>query len=145
MGVRVIEVRSPLSTDARAASKTPEGKATDWKTAPDAPFTTNAVVAGIAPMAPRISGAGTEIALDPAENDAFKAINRALAGGMTVKFESGDARGARYLVSGTSAAKVEDLATELALRAERRGPSTAAPSVRQRIAVFKPWTASMDE
>jgi hypothetical protein len=145
MGVRTIEVRSPLSNETRAALETPEGKATDWRSAPDAPFTTNAVVAGIAPQSARISGTGSDVALDPAQNDAFKAINRALASGLTVKLESGDARGARYLISGGSVAKVDDWANELALRAERRGPSTTAPTIKQRVAVYKPWTASMDE
>src|SRR5205085_12159634 len=45
----------------------------------------------------------------------------------------------------SGASTIESPVTELGLRAERRGPSTAAPALRSRIAVFKPWTASMDE
>jgi hypothetical protein len=145
MGVRTIEARSPLSMDARAALKTPEGKAIDWHAAADAPFATNAIVAGIAAPPARISGAGTEVAVDPAQNDAFRAINRALASGSTVKFQAGDGGGARYVISGGAASKAEEWANQLGLRVERRGPTTNAATIRQRIAVYKPWTASMDE
>ena len=146
MGVRTIEARSPLSTDFRAALRVPLGTTTDWRSAADAPLTTNAMAAGISPPPARISGAGAEIALDPSQNDAFRAVNRALAAGGTVKLESGDAsRGARYLIAGVGAAKVDGWVNDLALRAERRAPSTTAALVKPRIAVFKPWTASMDE
>lgn len=140
MGVRTLEVRSPLSSDVRAALKVPDGKVTDWRSSPDAPLTTNAVAAGITPLPGRISGVGTEVALDPAQNDAFRAVNRALAAGGTVKAEGG-----RYLVSGVSAGTMDGWISDLALRADRRAPSTTAPTVRPRIAVFKAWTASMDE
>jgi hypothetical protein len=145
MGVRTIEARTPLSSDFRAALKVPDGKITDWRSAPDAPLTTNAVAAGIAPLPGRITGVGTEIAVDPSQNDAFRAINRALTAGGTVKLESGDARGARYLISNVPPATVDGWANDLGLRIERRTPSTTAAIVKPRIAVFKPWTASMDE
>ena len=55
MGVNVIEAATPLSPEFRAALKpVPPGKAVDWHTAPDAPFTTNATAAGIVPRAGRI-------------------------------------------------------------------------------------------
>ena len=145
MGVRTIEARSPLSADFRAALHVPNGKTIDWRSATDAPFTTNAIAAGIAPQAGRISGAGSEVAVDPAQNDAFKAINRALAAGGTVKLESGDARGARYLISGMPEGTIGSWVSDFSLRAERRGPSSTAAVVKPRIAVFKAWTASLDE
>jgi len=146
MGVRTIEARTPLPAAFRAALRIPDGKPTDWRAAADAPLTTNAIAAGINPPSGRISGAGTEIALDPAQNDAFRAINRALGSGATVKLESGDAaRGARYLISGVAPGTVDGWANDLGLHIERRGPSATAATVKPRIAVFKAWTASMDE
>jgi hypothetical protein len=66
-------------------------------------------------VAPVAGGDATVI--DPARTDGFKAIGRALAAGTSVRFENG-----RY----------------------RIGAATGAP-VARRIALYKPWTASMDE
>jgi hypothetical protein len=137
MGVRAVEVRSPLSADARAALRLTEGKPTDAKTSNDAPLTTSAAAAGISYPAARITGAGADVAVDPAENDAFRAVSLALRDGASVKFDNG-----KYVLSPGS--KVDDIVNAYGLRAERRSPSTGA-SVASRIAVFKPWTASMDE
>ena len=145
MDVHVVEARVPLSADFRAALKPVQGKAVDWHTASDAPFATNAAAAGIVPPAGRITGAGDVLSVDPAQNDAFKLINRAIAEGGAVHYEDGGARGGRYLVSGVAAAKADGWVNELSLRAERKSAVAAATPVKTRIAVYKPWTASMDE
>jgi hypothetical protein len=137
MGVRTVEVRSPLSTDARAALRLAEGKATDPKSASDAPLTTNAMVAGINPPAAKITGAGAELLVDPAQNDAFRAIASAIRDGASVKFDNG-----RYAIA--SGSKVDEIAQQFGLRGERRAPGGGS-TVATRLAVFKPWTASMDE
>src|SRR5687767_27886 len=79
MDVNVIEVRSPLSAEARSALRPVRGTATDWRAAADAPFSTDSVAAGIAPPAGMISGSGDRLAVDPGQNDAFRLINQALA------------------------------------------------------------------
>ena len=47
MDVNVIEVRSPLSADARAAIRPVRGKPTDVHASADAPFSTDSIAAGI--------------------------------------------------------------------------------------------------
>ncbi len=138
MDVRVVEARVPLSTDFGGALTTPQGTPVDWRTAADAPLTTNATVGGITPPPARITGVGAALAVDPAQNDAFKLINRALAAGGHVQFESG-----RYVVSGVATSKLDAWVNELSLHAERRAARGA--NVKPRIALFKPYTASMDE
>ncbi|MDB4917993.1 MAG: hypothetical protein JWM95_5637 [Gemmatimonadetes bacterium] len=147
MDVRVAEVRTPLSGDLRSAMRPVVGKVVDWRTAADAPFATDSVAAGIVPLPSRITGTGETFALDPAENNTFRVITRALAGGGTVKFAEGpNGRSGRYLVSGIADTKITGWLTELAVRAERMTtPVTASAVVRPRIAIYKPFTASMDE
>ena len=138
--VRVVEAREPLSAEFRAALKTVQGRATDALRA-DAPLTTSAMAAGIAPPPARITGSGSALAVDPAQNAAFTLINRALAAGGTVHRAAG-----RYVVSGVASARLESWAGELALRAERRAaPAAGAEPVHARIALFRSNVPSMDE
>jgi Zinc carboxypeptidase len=140
MDVRVVEARVPLSAEFRSALQPVQGKATDAASA-DAPLTTNAIAAGINPPPARITGTGTAISVDPAQNDAFRLLNRALAGGGTVHFEAG-----RYVVSGVAEAKLEGWANELSLRAERRAAADAAGAVAgARVALYSSLSPSMDE
>jgi hypothetical protein len=136
MGVRTIEVRSPLSNEVRSALNPVAGKATDAKASNDMPLTTSAAAAGISYPSARITGAGADIAVDPAQNDAFRAVASALREGASVKFDNG-----KYVISG---GKVDDIVNAYGLHAERRA-SGGGSAVATRIAVFKPWTASMDE
>jgi hypothetical protein len=138
MDVRVVEARSPLSVEFTAALKPVHGKPTDRRASDDAPFSTDATAAGIIPPAGKITGVGGQLVVDPAQNDAFKLINRARAAGGTVQFDGG-----KYVVSGVGA-KADAWAADLSLRAERKSGESGAP-VRGRIALYKPYTASMDE
>ena len=55
-------------------------------------------------------------------------------------------QGARYVISGVPSARAEGWARALSVRAERTSSGGAGvPASRLRIAIFKPWTASMDE
>ena len=138
MDVKVLEARAPLPPELRAAMKPLQGKTTDL-TAVDAPFTTDALTAGIVAPPARISGVGDALALDPAQNNSFRVLARALNDGASVRFDNG-----RYVVEGTSVAKAVSYAEELGLRAERRASGSGA-AVRSRIGIYKPFTASMDE
>ena len=147
MDVKVSEVRSPLSTDARAAIRPVRGKPTDPRASVDAPFTTDSVAAGIVAPAGSISGSGDRLAVDPSQNDAFRLIAQALSAGGSIRAVPG-ARGqlSRYVVSGVPISRLEGWARELSLRAERVSSGGAGvPVTHLRIAIFKPWTASMDE
>jgi Zinc carboxypeptidase len=146
MNVHVVEAREPLTAAFTGALAPVAGTATDWHAAPDAPFTTNAEAAGIAPLPGGITGSGPALSLDPAQTNAFRFINRALAGGATLSFDpGGNGRSGRYVVSGLAPAKADALARELFVHGERVSPAGRAVAVRPRIAVFRPWTASMDE
>jgi hypothetical protein len=145
MGVNVIEGTTPLSSDFRAALTQPKGKAVDWHTDANEPFTTNAFAAGIVGPAGEIAGSGDQILLDPAQNNSFRFINRAIADGAKLSFvPAANGRGARYAITGFDTAKADALAKELSVRAERssNGGGTSAPT---RIALYKSQPGVMDE
>jgi hypothetical protein len=128
-----------LSAEFRAALKPLQGKGSDLANA-DAPFTTDAGAAGIVPPAARIGGTGDQLVLDPAQNNSFRVLARAMNDGATASFDNG-----RYVLSGTGIEKAVAHAEELGLRAERRAASAGGAAVRNRVAIYKSFTASMDE
>jgi hypothetical protein len=141
MDVRVIEARSPLDPATRSALRVLEGRAVDWRTTANAPFASSVLAAAIVTPPGRLTGSGEAVALDPAQNNSFRYIGRAMAEGGTVRFNDG-----RYFVSGLGASKTNQWVEELALRAERSsGASATGAPVARRLGLYKPWTASMDE
>jgi Zinc carboxypeptidase len=155
MGVAVTAAATPLSAETRARM-TRLGPAPDMKVKPSpyagapqdaAPFDsvpgsgfdTAPSAAAIVPPAGRVTGSGSSLSLDPAQNNTYRAINRAWKSGATVQFANG-----RYLVSGLSEAQQADLVKSLALVAERTSAS-GAPVKPPRIGLFRPWSGSMDE
>jgi hypothetical protein len=149
MGVDVIEVMEPLSETARSALRGLEAEAYPWEAEIEdaAPFDrvhgvgfdSNPVAAAIVPPAGRIAGSGDALILDPAQNNAFRALNAAWDTGARVRFAEGS-----YLVTGLSGGVVSGLVRDYALRAERRADAgTVVP--RPRIGLYRPWTPSMDE
>jgi hypothetical protein len=146
MNVNVVEGRTPLTAEHRAALRPVQGTAQDWRTHADAPFTTNAQAAGIVPLPGGITGSGSVVALDPAQNNSFKLMNRALADGGTIRFESGAGdRSGRYLVGGVPAAKVGGWAEELWVRGARVRNAGASVPVPARIALYKAAPGNMDQ
>ena len=163
MGVRVVAAASPLTDEARAkmtligalpAPKvTPspyqaalQTDAAPFDSVPGVGFNTDPASTAIVPRPGRIAGSGSLLLVDPAQNNAFKAINRAWQQGATVQASAG-ASGApiRYSLRGLSPAAQDDLAQSLALQAER-ADSAPGRAVRQpRIGLYRPWTGSMDE
>ena len=161
MGVKVVEARAPLTpefkaamrplgnpppaagpTVIRAATATGEQDAAPFDSVPGIGFNSNPVAAAIVPLAGKISGTGPAVAIDPAQNNAFRALNAAWKAGAIVRFDP-VLRGGRYVVSGMPDTAVAAWAEALALRAER-GPASGAELPRPRIALYQPWTASMD-
>jgi hypothetical protein len=146
MNVNVIEATQPLSNEARAALKPVRGKATDWRTTKDEPFTTNAVAAAIEPPLPAISGDGDQLALDPAQNNSFRLINRVMAAGGSVRFSPGTGwQATRYVVGGVDRARLEAWAKELSVDAQRTNGSAPSAVVHARIALYKAAPGNMDE
>jgi hypothetical protein len=154
MGVRVVAAGSPLSPEAAAALEDVRGEAVAWDadvedaapfdSPPGVGFDTNPVAAGIVPRAGRVMGSGGALHVDPAQNNAFRAVNRAWDLGGEVRFDPADGRGARYVVSGLDEAAMGALVTDLALTADR-GPARGVRLERPRIGLYRPWSPSMDE
>ncbi len=116
MGVRTIAATKPLD-DAARAKMTPLGPAYDPAARPTAynnaaaidaapfdgvpgvGFDASPVAHAIVPPAGRITGAGPALAVNPAENNAFKAINRAWRAGASVRWKPGaTAADGRYVI-----------------------------------------------
>jgi hypothetical protein len=108
----------------------------------------NATAAGIIPAAGRITGSGPGLALDPAQNNSFRLINRALRDGGTLRFAAGEpGQPSRYLVGDVPATKLDAWARELWVQAGRVGTATARTAVRAptRIALYKAAPGNMDQ
>jgi len=161
MGIRVVTGSSPLAADVRDKLRllgpmpepriavAPYDPAVDRDAAPfDSPpgagFNSSPSAALILPPAGRIDGQGDTLVVDPAQNNTFRAINKAWTQRASVRFSDGV-----YTITGLSPSAQDDLVRTLALRAERRSspsPAAAAPAAkRPRIGLFQPWAGSMDE
>jgi hypothetical protein len=109
------------------------------------------VAAGIVPPAGRISGSGGALILDPAQNNTFRALNRAWDEGGRIRVQPGaqgeDGAGgtsAVYQITSLSGAGQDALARDFALQA-RRGGSDGVQIEQPRIGLYRPWNPSMDE
>jgi hypothetical protein len=163
MGVHIVAAPSPLTDEVRGKMKLmgamPEPKLTPttyeaklkndaapFDSLPGVGFNTDPAAAAIVPPAGRITGSGPVLIVDPAQNNAFRALNRAWQLGATVQ-ASADSSGTpiRYAIRGLAENAQEDLVGSLALQAER-ALSAPGRAVRQpRIGVYQPWNGSMDE
>ena len=162
MGVRCIGLSSPLSDEIRAKMKLlgppldPKGKpapynmtasddAAPFDSAPGIGFNSSLSAAAIVPPPGKITGSGPALAVDPAQNNSFRAINRAWKQGAGVLFLPGaPGAGARYVIGGLSESDQSELASSLALVAERTAAS-GTPLKKPRIGLYQPWSGSMDE
>jgi hypothetical protein len=119
--------------------------AAPFDSVPGIGFDASATARAIVPPPGVVTGTGPALAVDPAQNNAFRAINRALDRDGRLDF-SGD----RYVISGLSAAVQDELVKTLALRAARvnpdeRGEVRMRPVPRPRVGVYQPWGSSIDE
>jgi Zinc carboxypeptidase len=165
MGLRVIPAAVPLTDDVRKRMKMlgplPDPKvkprpynlttaqdAAEFDSVPGIGFDSNANAAAIVPPPGRVSGSGPDLAVDPAQNNAFRAMNRAWRDGARVQFSAG-ASGARYVISGLAEPALAQLVSQLALVASRTDVPANGSSLegmkRPRIGLFRPWGSSMDE
>ncbi|NNF28890.1 MAG: hypothetical protein HKN73_16820 [Gemmatimonadetes bacterium] len=172
MDVAVVEVREPLSNEARAAMSPLSANVPSWQdlsgvqdvaggvsaidargdnapvdaspfdTPRDMGFDTHPVAAGVVPPPGRLQGSGSRLALDPDQNNAFRAVNRAWRTGGSVAFRPAtEGAPARYLVDVSGR---DRLVSDLALQAEATSES-GDPVMRPRVGLYRPWAASMDE
>jgi len=161
MEVRVVEAGSPLDDTVLAAMAPVQGEPIAWQdedgdaapfdSLPGVGFDTNPIAAGILPLPGRSTGSGPALTVDPVQNNAFRAINRAWREGGGVRFVPGtpaSAAGAgssgRYVITGLSDAVMNEMVSDLALQAERTSAS-GTEIAKPRIGLYRPWAASMDE
>ena len=161
MDVRTIAATAPLTDAMRAALEPVRGDTVAWDAdVTDASpfdsvlgvgFDSHPVAAGIVPKAGRIEGSGPALVLDPAENNTFRALDRAWSAGAKIAFEAGrpgfDGRGGtggRYVVTDLPDDTAALMVTELALQAER-GEADGRRIERPRVGLYRPWSPSMDE
>ncbi|MEE8524366.1 MAG: hypothetical protein V3T72_10580, partial [Thermoanaerobaculia bacterium] len=158
MDLRVIAATAPLDDSVRRALATVAGSARPWDAdVADAAsfdsvlgvgFDSHPVAAGILPPAGKVTGSGAALAVDAAQNNAFRALNRAWRQGATVSFQAGKPTGesggssGRYLITGLRDG--DGLVRELALQAER-APAAGQRLPRPRIGLYRPWKPSIDE
>ena len=158
--VRVVEARTPLGDDVRSAMSDlateplpwdAPGDAQPWDTPPDVGFDSNPVARGIVPPLGTATGGGSSLILDAAENNGYKALSRAWAMGGRVGFVAGaaGADGAAgntgsWVIDGLNGSQRQSLVDDLRLQATA-GSSSPAPVAKPRVALYRPWNASMDE
>ncbi|HEX2455056.1 MAG TPA: M14 metallopeptidase family protein [Vicinamibacterales bacterium] len=170
MDVRVVEARAPLTPEfmksmkslgvrlkpdttsddgsgrlqadqARGVRLQPDKDASPFDSVPGIGFDSNPTAAAIVPPAGKFTGSGPGLAIDPAQNNAFRAINAAWKAGGTVRFDL--SHGGRYIVSGVPESTMAGWAVSLALRGERTTVA-GAELPQPRLALYQPWTASID-
>ena len=157
--VRVVEVRTPVSAELRQAMRplsaeplplTAEGDASLWDSPPGVGFDTDPVARAIVPPEGRVTGGGSALVLDAAENNSYRAMNRAWSLGGQVGFAPGTAgedgeagTSGSWVVSGLTGNARSALVRDFHLQAQ--GGSAAAVIQYPRIGLYRPWTASMDE
>jgi hypothetical protein len=158
MGVRVVYATTPVA-DADRAKMKPLGPdpavkikptsydaalkqdAAPFDSAPGSGFNSDPVAAAIVPPTGHASGAGPALVVDPAQNNAFRALNQAWQQGATVTLSD-----QQYAITGLSDDAVGRLVTTLALDARRGSPAAGARRLsKPRIGLYQPWTGSMDE
>ncbi|MCK0161105.1 M14 metallopeptidase family protein [Allomuricauda sp. F6463D] len=108
--------------------------------APGVGFDTDEVAAGIKPLPGTLRGSGTTLWLDPMENNIFRVLGEAMEDGLSISFDV-DTR--NYGVRGASRSRINQWVREYAINA-RLGSGSGDATVKSRIAVYRPWTASMD-
>jgi hypothetical protein len=157
--VRVVEGHSPVTEELRAAAEAlsveplpwdGEEDAAPWDSPPGVGFDSDPVARAIVPPAVRAPRGGA-LVLDAAENNTYKAINRAWAQGGQVRFVPGSAGSEEgspgasggWAVAGLSGGALADLVRDFHL--QPLTGSTGAVVAQPRIALYRPWSASMDE
>ncbi|MEO8681318.1 MAG: M14 family zinc carboxypeptidase [Vicinamibacterales bacterium] len=162
MGVKVVPAMTAVAAEARTRMKRlgsdlsltaaptpyePGGPdAAPFDSTPGLGFDSNTTAAAIVPPAGKAGGSGPVLVVDPAQNNTFKAINRAWKAGATVRFPGGAGKaGGKYQITGLTDSGLNELVATFALRAERTTTATGTEVKKPRIGLYHPWQASMDE
>ena len=151
MEVDVVTATVPLSDAFRNALTPVEGsplETTDDEKkdlnksdfAPGAGFDTDKVASGIKPLPGKLSGGGSTLWLDPTQNNIFRVLAEAIKEGYAINYDT-DTK--KYGVRGASRGKINQWINDYAIQANL-GSGSGDAKVNSKIAVYRPWTASMD-
>jgi hypothetical protein len=160
MGVQITTSATPLSDETRAKleviggfpdpkakpvpyNMTAAADAASFDSAPALGFESSPSAAGIVPLAGKITGTGPSLALSPAQNNTFKALNRVWKSGLNVEVMSGPGGAGKYLVTGLAEKDQDDLVKMFALSAER--VNVAGEALKKPRIGFLSAPNSMDE
>ena len=149
MGVEIVAATEPLSAELRSALEPVRGEALAWDAdvadaapfdaVPGVGFDSDPEAAGIRPLPGILTGSGPALRVDAAEVNAYRLLNAAWDRGASVRqVEQG------YQVTGLEPDVARRLVEAFAVRA-RWEAEAGVPLRRPRVALYRPWTASMDE
>jgi hypothetical protein len=158
MGVRTISIETPLPADVRSTLRplapaprpdigvnpyvsSSQKDAAPFDSVPGLGFDADPLARAIVPPAGRITGNGPALALSPAANNTFRALNRAWQMGAGVRFVPAAVdRESRYVITGLPAQAQSDLVATLALQAERTSATAGEPMRRPRLGMLQQAT-----
>lgn len=160
MGVEVISASSPIGDDVRSklellggqpiAAKSPVAynlkelvDPAPFDSVPGIGFDASAAAAAVLPLPGSVTGAGPALLLDPAQNNAYRAVNQAWSRGARVSLAAAGPSGPRFAIAGLPESAQLELVKTLALKAER-GAEGETPLRKPRLGVYEPWGGSMD-
>ena len=156
MDVQVFAANEPLGQEWEGAlsavvSDEVESEGATFDSPSGVGFDDHPVARAILPPPGRIQGQGPAIALDAAQNNSFRFLNRAWDTGAEVAFVAGkpgvdgeSGQSGHYVVTGLAVSAADALASELAVSA-RRTKVGGTPLRRPRIGLLRPFMPSMDE
>jgi hypothetical protein len=162
MGVEIAYVSKPLGDDVRrklgplGPGPAMTGRATAYNptdtkdpapfdSVPGIGFNSSAAAAAIVPLPGKVTGSGPVLLVDPSQNNAYRAVNRAWKQGATVGLVPGAAdAGPQFAISGLPEPAQAELVQSLALQAQRSSVA-GTPLRKTRVGLFQPWSGSMDE
>ncbi len=107
---------------------------------PDAGFNTNAVAAGIKPLPGSLKGSGSILYVDPTENNSFRVLSEAKEKGLTIIYNHDKNK---YGIKGAGRSLMQQWVDDYAINGELSSQDSET-KVKTRVAVYRPWTASMD-
>lgn len=145
MGVKTVEINSPLSSEVVAAMIPVKGEPTEWDKNKKAELTANPVAAGIKTPVGKIEGSGRALALDPTINHSYILMNRALKNGGKVQYkeEGYNSRSkGKYVVSGINKNTLQKWAEELNVPAQWTNDSSGKRIKAPRVGIYQPWHGS---
>ena len=151
MELDVIAAMSPLTSEVKNALVPVKGTPLDAELGEEkdlskvdfvggAGFDTNEVAAGIIPLPGSLKGSGGTVFFDPKENNTFRVLAEAINKGLPIIYDS---KTQSYGVKNANDSQVQKWVKEYAVNGIRSSGSIKTKVI-SRIAVYDPWTASMD-